>query len=63
MKRLYRSNFGTIGGVCKGLSDYFELDESIIRILFVVLFFTPFPIILTYLFMWMIIPRNPIDNY
>lgn len=61
MKKLYRSRFGSIGGVCKGLSDYFEVDESIIRILFVVLFFTPFPIFLTYLFMWMIIPIDPVN--
>ena len=56
MKRLYRENFGVIGGVCKGLSTHFNIDESIIRLLFVGLFFTPFPIITTYLFMWMIIP-------
>jgi phage shock protein PspC (stress-responsive transcriptional regulator) len=56
MKKLYREKSGLAGGVCKGLSTHFNIDESIVRVLFVALFFTPFPIILTYLFMWIIIP-------
>ena len=62
MRRLYRQSNGTIAGVCKGLSNYFNIDESIIRIIFVVLFFTPFPIIITYLLMWMIIPLDEYEN-
>jgi len=62
MKKLYRLTNGTIGGVCKGLSEYFNIDESIIRIIFVALTFTPFPIIITYLFMWMIIPLKEHEN-
>jgi phage shock protein C len=57
MKKLFRKK-GKVGGVCKGLSEYFNIDESIIRIIFVALVFTPFPIILTYLFMWIIIPQE-----
>lgn len=63
MKKLARSKSGSIGGVCKGLSDYFQIDESIIRILFVAVFFTPFPIATTYLFMWMIIPLESEGDY
>ena len=62
MKKLYRSKNGTISGVCKGLSKYFIVDESLIRIIFVALIFTPFPIIITYLFMWMIIPLEGHEN-
>ena len=40
----------------------FNIDESIIRIIFIVLFFTPFPITLTYLLMWIIIPKESDDN-
>ena len=61
MKRLKRPH-GEIAGVCKGLSEYFNIDESIIRIIFVVLVFTPFPIIITYLLMWMIIPLERYEN-
>ena len=61
MKRLKRPH-EEIAGVCKGLSEYFNIDESIIRIMFVVLVFTPFPIIITYLLMWMIIPLERYEN-
>jgi phage shock protein PspC (stress-responsive transcriptional regulator) len=62
MKKLYRPIDGEVGGVCKGLSEYFNIDESIIRIIFIALIFTPFPIIITYLFMWMIIPLKGHEN-
>jgi phage shock protein PspC (stress-responsive transcriptional regulator) len=62
MKKLYRNTNGGISGVCKGLSKYFNIDESIVRIIFVALIFTPFPIIITYLFMWIIIPLEGYEN-
>jgi phage shock protein PspC (stress-responsive transcriptional regulator) len=60
MKKLCRSNSGIIGGVCGGLGNYFNIDDSLIRILFVVLMFTPFPIIFTYLLLWISIPKESI---
>jgi phage shock protein C len=60
MKKLYRGNEGIIGGVCEGLGNYFNFDDSLIRILFVVLMFTPFPIIFTYLLLWISIPKESI---
>jgi phage shock protein C len=62
MKKLSRATDKTIGGVCKGFANYFEIDESIIRIIFIALIFTSFPIIITYLFMWMIIPLERYEN-
>jgi phage shock protein PspC (stress-responsive transcriptional regulator) len=62
MKKLFRDKYGIIGGVCQGLSNYFNVDETILRIIFVALVFTPFPIIITYLFMWMIIPLEGHEN-
>lgn len=56
MKKMYRPKSSEIGGVCQALSDYFGIDESLIRIIFIILIFTPFPIILTYLLMWILIP-------
>jgi phage shock protein C len=58
MKKLYRAKSSTIAGVCKGLGDYFNIDDSLIRILFVILVFTPFPIILTYLLLWVSFPKE-----
>jgi phage shock protein C len=60
MKKLYRSNSGIIGGVCGGLGNYFNIDDTLIRILFVVLTFTPFPIIFTYLLLWVITTKEEI---
>jgi phage shock protein PspC (stress-responsive transcriptional regulator) len=60
MKKLYRLNSGIIGGVCGGLGNYFNIDDSLIRILFVVLIFTPFPIIFTYLLLWVITTKEEI---
>ena len=57
MKRLLRRQ-GILGGVCEGLSNYFDIDESLVRIIFVVAFFTPFPILLLYLLMWILIPSE-----
>ena len=62
MKKLFRAKYSTLGGVCQGLSNYFNIDESIIRIIFIVLIFTPFPIIMTYLLMWITIPKENDDN-
>jgi phage shock protein PspC (stress-responsive transcriptional regulator) len=48
-----------IAGVCGGLAEYFDLDVSIIRILFVVLtiFTAAFPGILVYIIMWIVVPE------
>ena len=61
MKRLYRSHDDVIGGICEGLGEFSEIDPTIIRILFVGLIFTPFPIILTYLICWAVIPKKKYD--
>ncbi|MCI6561760.1 MAG: PspC domain-containing protein [Ruminococcus sp.] len=38
MKRLYKNTQEKmICGVCKGLSEYFDIDVSIVRLLFVIL--------------------------
>jgi phage shock protein PspC (stress-responsive transcriptional regulator) len=60
MKKLYRGNERIIGGVCQGLGNYFNIDDNLIKILFVILMFTPFPIILTYLLLWISIPKEKI---
>ena len=48
-----------IGGVCGGLGEYFNVDETIFRVLFLVGIFTPLPSIFTYLLLWAIIPKEP----
>jgi phage shock protein C len=61
-KRLYRSNRDImLGGVCGGLAEYFNLDPTIVRLLFVLLAFVTalFPALILYFILWVIVPRNP----
>jgi len=60
-KRLYRGKDVMLGGVASGLADYFSLDPTIVRLLFVLIGFVSggFPAVLVYLVLWAIMPRNP----
>ena len=63
-KKLYRVEEGKkISGVCVGMSEYFDIDVTLIRLLWVVLtFFTAiFPSIILYVACVFIIPEVP--NY
>ena len=57
-KRLYRSKEKMVAGVCSGLADYFDIDPTIIRILFVVVAFAGGASLLAYLIMWIIVPEE-----
>ena len=62
MKRMYRSKGDRkIAGICGGLGEYFDMDSTLLRLIFVLLLFTTgfAPIIITYLIGWIIIPLNP----
>lgn len=57
IKRLYRSRSNRkIAGVCGGLGEYFNVDPTIVRLLFVlvVLFSVGFGVIV-YILMWIIV--------
>lgn len=61
-KRLYRSNHDVmIAGVAAGLGEYFNIDPTIVRLVFVLLSLPTFgaPMILIYLVLWLVMPRNP----
>ena len=47
-----------LGGVSQGLSEYFNIDVTLIRVLFVLLFFTPFPSGITYFILWALLPTK-----
>jgi len=60
-KRLYRSKKDRkIAGICGGLGEYFDADPTLMRLIFVLLFFVTggAPMIITYLVGWIIIPVN-----
>ena len=65
MKKLYRSNQDKkISGVCSGLGNYFNIDPTLIRLLFIFLMvFTGFlPVIIAYFILVLIIPIEPRSN-
>ena len=48
-----------IGGVCAGIADYFEIDPTLIRLLWVLITIFSFGTgVLVYLILWMIMPRK-----
>jgi phage shock protein C len=60
-KQLYRSRENRmIGGVCGGLGEYFNIDPTLVRILFVFGAFLGFPgaLALVYLVMLILVPQE-----
>ena len=61
MKRLYRKrNEKILAGVCAGLGDYFGIDPTIVRIIFLVLVFAGLGGVLVYIILWIITPEEPL---
>lgn len=62
-KNIKRSHNKMIAGVCAGLSDYFEIDVTVVRVLYVLLSIlsAAFPGILIYVILWILIPSNKIS--
>ena len=52
-----KNDKSVLGGVCQGLAIHLNTDITLIRVAFVVLFFTPFPIIICYLILWTVLPK------
>jgi phage shock protein C len=48
-----------IAGVCGGIAEYFDVDPTVVRIVYVLvsIFSIAFPGILVYIIMWIIIPE------
>jgi phage shock protein PspC (stress-responsive transcriptional regulator) len=58
-KRVYRSRTDrVIGGVCSGLAEYFNMDPTLMRIVFVVLIFAKGIGLLAYIIGWILIPER-----
>ena len=62
-KKLYRSQTDKIiGGVAGGLAEYFDVDSTVMRLIFVLLTVLGGSGILIYIILWLIMPRNPIEG-
>jgi phage shock protein PspC (stress-responsive transcriptional regulator) len=56
-KKLYRiPSDGMIGGVCAGLGEYLNIDVTVVRLIFILLFLTGTAGFWIYLIMWIIVP-------
>jgi phage shock protein PspC (stress-responsive transcriptional regulator) len=61
-RKLYRSNSDKmIGGVCGGLGKYFDIDPTIVRLVFIALTLFGGPGIVVYLIMLLVVPAEPLD--
>lgn len=60
-KKLYRSRVDRVlGGVCGGLAEHFNIDPTIVRLLFVAFFvINPVAATIIYIAAWIIIPEKP----
>ena len=59
-RKLYRSKANRqVAGVCGGLAQHFNVDATLIRVLFVVLAVLGGSGLVLYVAMWIIIPKEP----
>ena len=59
-RKLYRSKTDRkVAGVCGGLAQYFNIDPTLIRVLFVVLAILGGSGLVLYVALWIIVPTEP----
>jgi phage shock protein C len=64
VKRLVRStNDRKIAGVCAGIADYFDLDPTIVRVIWLLATMIPGPNIIAYLVLWLALPEGQTRTY
>jgi phage shock protein C len=59
-RKLYRSKSNRqLAGVCGGLAQYFNIDPTLVRVLFILLAVLGGSGLVLYLAMWIIVPKEP----
>jgi phage shock protein C len=59
-KRLMRSSTDKkLGGVCAGLADYFDMDRTLVRVLWLLVVLCGGTGILLYVILWIVLPLAP----
>jgi phage shock protein C len=62
-KRLYRSRKEQmVAGICGGIAEYFAVDPTIVRLVFVLLALLGGPGLLIYIVLWIVIPEEPVEG-
>jgi len=63
MKKLYRSRKQQLlGGVCAGIANYFNIDVTLVRLIWVVVGLIGGSGLLAYIIAWIIIPLEPEED-
>ena len=58
--RLMRPQVGRrLGGVCAAVAAYFDLDVTLVRLVWLLTIFVPGPTVLAYIICWIVIPEEP----
>jgi phage shock protein C len=53
-----KNETSVLGGVCQGFAHYLKTDITLVRVVFVILFFTPVPILIAYFILWAVLPKH-----
>ncbi len=64
-KKLYKSTDKKIDGVCAGIAEFFEIDPTIVRLLYalITLFTAVGAGIVVYIILAFVMPRRPFPEY
>jgi phage shock protein C len=64
MKQFYKSNDRKISGVCGGIAEYFNIDPTIVRLIWagLSLFTSGFPGLILYIVCAVVMPERPDDK-
>ncbi len=65
MKKLYKSTDKKIDGVCAGIAEYFNIDTTLVRLVYalITVFSLGFPCVVLYIIAAFVMPRKPFPEY
>jgi phage shock protein PspC (stress-responsive transcriptional regulator) len=58
-KKLYKSRNKWLAGVAGGVAEYFNIDPTIVRVIWLILALAYGAGILAYIIAWLVVPKNP----
>jgi phage shock protein C len=60
-RKLYRSSKDKmLGGVAGGLAEYFDIDPTLVRVIFIITLFLGGTGVIAYIILWILVPEEPI---
>ncbi len=64
-KKLYKSTDKKLDGVCAGFAEFFEIDPTIVRVLYALVSIVTGTVggIVFYIILAMVMPRRPLPDY